>query len=285
MAGSPRHVQTGSDPHGVDSGRARRDNVLMSTKLVFPDDVRPDFPGFSKKAFTFLRGLKKNNDRAWFNPRKETYETECKFAMECLIGEFSPARGRKGLVVQGDPKAGVFRIYRDVRFAKNKQPYKPHVGAVLSRTGKRGEPGVVYIQIAPGNSFTSAGFWGPSGPVLTAWRNEMTADPEGWMDIVDDYSDVDPDKPGQAYMRAISTLSTMPRGFKEHADGPVADYLKWKSFLLTRKITDAEAQSTDLVDIIDDHAKRAAPLLQYGWRFTDTPADDDPRKHMRKRDT
>ena len=90
----------------------------MSIKLEFPDDVRPDFTGFPASAFDFFTGLKENNDRTWFKARKDTYDTDVKFVMECLVSEFSANRRPKGFPVQGDPKRGMFRIYRDVRVCK-----------------------------------------------------------------------------------------------------------------------------------------------------------------------
>jgi uncharacterized protein (DUF2461 family) len=87
----------------------------MAKDLDFPDDVRPDFQGFSPEAFAFLDGLKKNNDRSWFSDRKGVYDNDVKFSMECLLAEFSSDRRPSGLPVRGNPKRGMFRIYRDVR--------------------------------------------------------------------------------------------------------------------------------------------------------------------------
>ena len=91
----------------------------MTAKLVFPDDVRPDFEGFSDAAFGFLKGLARNNERGWFNENRETYETEVRFPLECLVAEFRPGGAGKELPVRGDPTRASFRIYRDIRFSKN----------------------------------------------------------------------------------------------------------------------------------------------------------------------
>ena len=82
-------------------------------------------------------------------------------------------------------------------------------------------------------------------------------------------------------MRSISTLKTMPRGFREHADSPVSEFIRWKSYLLTRRVSDKEASNRGLVEIVRKHALRATPLLNYGWEITDLADDDDPRRHMR----
>lgn len=248
-------------------------------KLVFPDDFRPDFQGFGPEAFKFLRGIKRNNDRAWFMPRKELYETEVKLAMECLVAEFGGERADPDLPVRGDPRKAQFRIYRDVRFSKNKSPYKTHVGAILSRSGARGDPGVVYIHVEPGNCFVSAGFWRSDPRMLMGWRTRMTEDPDEWLGIAGTYPSEE--QPSGLYMRAISALKTLPRGFKEQAESPIAEYLKWKSFLLTRKIDDETVGGRDIIDVIRDHARAAAPLLTYGWEIIDSPDVYDPRRHMR----
>ena len=129
----------------------------------------------------------------------------------------------------------------------------------------------------PGNCFVSAGFWRIDPPALTAWRRRMVDDPDEWLSIVGPYAD----GKDTAYMRTISALKTMPRGFKQDADSPVAGWVKWKSYLLTRPVEDADAKSRHLVDIVREHAVKAVPLLDFGWEIADIPADDDPRRHMR----
>jgi uncharacterized protein (TIGR02453 family) len=248
-----------------------------SAKLVFPDDFRPDFEGFRPAAFKFLRGLAGHNERAWFAERREIYDTELKFPMECLVAEFRDDAAGNGLPVRGDAKKSMFRLHRDVRFAKDKSPYKTHVGAILSRGGARSEPGVVYIHIQPGNCFVSAGFWRLDKEPLAAWRQRMAENPDEWLAIAGDYTDPD----GAVFMRAISALKTMPRGFRDHADSPVAEFIRWKSYLMTRNVSDAEVSDRGLVGIIRDHALLAVPLLNYGWEIVDSPADDDPRRHLR----
>ncbi len=250
----------------------------MSTRLVFPDDTRPDFEVCRDAACDFLRGLAGNNERAWFTARREIYESEIRFPLECLVAEFRPDGAGKGLPVRGDPARAIFRIHRDVRFSKNKQPYKTHAGAILSRSGGRDEAGVVYLHVQPGNCFVSAGFWRVDPPMLNAWRQRMIDMPEEWLAIVGPYAAAPGDAP---YMRAISTLKTMPRGYRDQAGTKAADYLKWKSFLLTRQVPDAVVKTRDFVGVIREHALASVPLLEYGWEVAEIPAEADPRRHMR----
>jgi uncharacterized protein (TIGR02453 family) len=261
--------------------RTRRKNAaaeaeVRSDRSLFPDDIRPDFEGFRPEAFKFLRGLKRRNERAWFQANKETYDAEVKFPLECLVAEFAPDRAAgRGLPVRGDPQRSLFRIHRDVRFSNDKRPYKTHAGAVLSRGGGRGEAGVVYVHIEPGNCRVSAGFWRPEPRELTAWRNRIVDDPEAWLDLVESYANAK----GRFFMRTISALQRLPRGFQAHRGTSIEPWLLWKSFLLTCLVNDAEAQSRGLVDIVRATARAAAPLLEYGWAVTDAPAEKDPRRH------
>ena len=249
----------------------------MAKTLDFPDDIRPDFQGFSPTALTFLDDLRKNNARDWFKPRKETYDTEIKFPMECLLGEFTSDRRPAGFPVQGDPKRGLFRIYRDVRFSKDKNPYKTHAGAVMTRSGAKGDPGVIYVHIEPGGSFLSAGFYSLDKEYLAAWRSRIAEDPDRFLDIIAPFS-----KPrGRYFLRNRGALNTMPRGFQEFADSPVAEYLKWKHFLVGRSLTDKQVQSRKLRDHIRELADMAGPFLDLGWEILETAYEDDPRRHMR----
>lgn len=252
----------------------------MAKTLDFPDDVRPDFQGFAPEAFSFLEGLRKNNDRDWFKARKDIYDTEIKFTMECLLGEFTANRRPPDFPVLGDPKKGMFRIYRDVRFSKDKNPYKTHAGAVMTRSGGKGDPGIIYVHIEPGGSFLSAGFYSLDKEFLSAWRTRIATDPDRFFDLIEPFA-----KPRVKYfLRHRGALKTMPRGFQEYADSPVADYIKWKHFLIGRSLTDKQAQSRKLLDHIRDLADIAKPFLSFGWDIHETAYEDDPRRHMRTRE-
>ena len=108
----------------------------------------------------------------------------------------------------------------------------------------------------------------------------MVKDPEEFMGVVAPFV-----KPNSKYfLRHRGALKTMPRGFQEHADSPVADYIKWKHFLIGLKINDRQAQSRKLVELVGELANIALPFLSYGWSILETAYEDDPRKHMRKKE-
>ena len=121
------------------------------------------FAGFRSAAFAFLNELRDNNDPAWFKPRKVVYEAEVLAPFRDLIVAVGAALGEAGLPLVGDPRRGIFRIYRDVRFSPDKRLYKTHAGAVLTRSGSKRDPGLLYLHVAPGESMAAAGWSLASG--------------------------------------------------------------------------------------------------------------------------
>src|SRR6516164_9849986 len=144
----------------------------------------PGFAGFRPAAFAFFSELQENNDPAWFKPRKVRYEAEVLAPFRELIAAVGERLGRAGLPLVGDPRRGIFRIYRDVRFSPDKRLYKTHAGAVLTRSGGRRDPGVLYIHLAPSDSMVAAGFWHPEPALLARLRRAVLADADGFMAIV-----------------------------------------------------------------------------------------------------
>jgi uncharacterized protein (TIGR02453 family) len=110
------------------------------------------FAGFRPAALEFFAGLRDHNDPLWFKPRKAIYETEVLAPFRALLLTLSPQLEAVGIPLVGDPDRGIFRIYRDVRFSANKQLYKTHAGAVLTRSGRKGDPGLLYVHVEPGES-------------------------------------------------------------------------------------------------------------------------------------
>ena len=222
----------------------------------------PPFPGFRPEAFDFLRQLAQNNERDWFKPRKETYDDEVLWPMRCLVADASRQAAALGLPLTGDPKRSLFRIYRDIRFSKNKNPYKTHAGAVLSRSGERRDNGVVYIHVEPGKAFIAGGFWRPETSLLRAWRARMAEAPALFLEMTRRL-----DTAGLALDYGQDTLKRMPRGFENLADTEVAHYLRWKSFIVSRTVSDEALQSPDFTQALVQMMHDALPLLEYGWQL------------------
>lgn len=219
----------------------------------------PPFPGFRPEAFDFLRALAANNERDWFKPRKQIYDDEVKWPLQCLLSDVAQRAADENLPLRADAKKSMFRIYRDTRFSKDKAPYKPHGSGVLTRSGDKKEPGGVYVQIKPGDCFLSAGFWNIGREHLAAWRERMVAEPSGFLALADDLASKGLELEARDY------LQRMPRGFSEHAESPVADYLRYKGFFVTRHFANETTQTPDFARDVIALMHDVMPLLEYGW--------------------
>ena len=224
------------------------------------------FAGFRPAAFAFFRELQDNNDPAWFKPRKALYETEVLAPFRDLIVAVGETSGQAGLPLVGDPRRGIFRIYRDVRFSPDKRLYKTHAGAVLTRSGGRRDPGVLYIHLAPSDSMVAAGFWHPEPALLTRLRRSVLGDPDAFLAIAGRLT------AAGCPLSSDERLSRLPRGFEAAKGTAVAEYVGWKSFTAHRMLSDAEMQSPALVDRIVDFAHTVLPLLEWGWAAVDDEA-------------
>jgi uncharacterized protein (TIGR02453 family) len=243
--------------------------------------IAEGFAGFRPAAFAFFRELQNNNDPAWFKPRKALYEAEVLAPFRELIAAVGDALGRAGLPLAGDPKGSIFRIYRDVRFSSDKHLYKTHAGAVLTRSGNKRDPGVLYLHVAPGESMVAAGFWHPEPALLTRLRRAVLDDPDDFLAIVDRLAAAD------CPLTSDDKLSRSPRGFESAKGTPVADYVGWKSFTAHRMLSDTEMQSPTLVGRIADFAHTVLPLLEWGWAVIDDEAPvaiRTPRRPLPKPD-
>lgn len=223
----------------------------------------PPFPGFRPEAFGFLRDLKAHNDRAWFQPRKAVYEDELLWPMRCLVAGLGRDLPARGLPITGDPQRSIFRIYRDTRFSKNKDPYKTHVGAYLTRSGDRQEDGGVYVHVAPGDVFVGGGFWSPDPALLRRWRERLASSPGEFLDVAEALRE------GGLDLRYQDSLKRLPRGYEAHADAPVADALRARGIFATRPFTEAEAVDPAWADRAAETALALRPLLEWGWGLTE----------------
>jgi uncharacterized protein (TIGR02453 family) len=225
------------------------------------------FAGFRPAAFEFFAGLRANNDPAWFKPRKDVYEAEVLAPFRGLIMALTEALRETGIPLVGDPKHAIFRIYRDVRFSPDKRLYKTHAGAVLTRSGNKRDPGLLYLHLAPGESMAAAGFWHPSPDQLTRLRRAILADPDGFLRLAADLDRA------RHPIASDERLSRPPRGFEAAKGTPIADHVCWKSFTTHMRLDDADMQSAGVIDRIVGFARRVMPFLDWGWSALD---DDAP---------
>jgi uncharacterized protein (TIGR02453 family) len=225
--------------------------------------VSSGFPGFRAATFAFLNELRDNNDPAWFKPRKAVYEAEVLGPFRELIVAVGEALHQAGLPLVGDPRRGIFRIYRDVRFSKDKRLYKTHAGAVLTRSGDKRNPGLLYLHVAPGESMVAAGFWHPEPARLAKLRGAILVDADAFLALAAEL-----ERAGHP-ISSDARLSRPPRGFEAAKGTPVAEYVGWKSFTARTALNDAEMQLPTLVDRVVGFAHTVMPLLEWGWAAID----------------
>lgn len=209
-----------------------------------------------KQTFDFLKQLKENNDREWFQANREAYEAalaNVKAFITALIKELSSFDPH----INTDIQAGkcLFRIYRDTRFSKDKTPYKNWFAAGISVDGRKLDGPEYYLHIEPGKNFLAAGYWRPEKQHLDSIRQEIdynftgleeALQQGGWS--VDDLSSED-------------KLKRAPAGYNE--DDPHIDVLKLKSFILYQPFDDKQLCGAKGLELLVDTAKRILPFKSF----------------------
>ena len=186
----------------------------------------------------FLKDLKKNNNKPWFEKNKDLY-LGAKEDIEHLVEQVIEGFGKIDPDIANlQPKDCTYRIYRDVRFSKDKTPYKINMGAYLNRGGKKAPTAGYYMHIEPGRSMAGGGLWMPLAPELNKVRQEIDYSLSEWNSIVTARAFKKNFREG---LEKEDQLSRPPKGYDE--ENPAIEYLKLKSFIVTRSFTDAEIQS------------------------------------------
>jgi len=252
------------------------------------------FAGFSTEDLGFLTGLAANNDKAWFTAHRAVYDERLKPAMGGLIAALNAEFAARDLPFAGDAKTSIFRIHRDVRFSKDKRPYKTHVAASLTREGDKKAPGAVYVHIEPEGGparaleaqtidpldpstlpsakaahddyagegpFVTAGFYlWDQRPLVDAFRKQIIADPRAWLAVEKVLDD------NGLKLEDGAPVKRMPKGFDEHAGGPLEAAVKKTQWLVERRLTGGELADPNLPSLIAAFAAQVRPLFAFGWR-------------------
>ncbi|ALU75007.1 TIGR02453 family protein [Tenacibaculum finnmarkense genomovar ulcerans] len=202
-----------------------------------------------KSIFQYLENLKQNNNRDWFTDQKPRF-VEVQKSVKEFYGKVSENLETHDVI----DKFKLFRIYRDVRFSKDKTPYKTHFSGSFSRKGSHLRGGY-YLQIEPGNSFLAGGFWQPNKEDLLRIRKEIELDASEFREILNN----------PEFVKNFGTkfegdeLKSAPRGFdKNHPD---IDLLRKKGFIAVRNFTDKEVLSNNFLSEIDTSYKALRPFF------------------------
>ena len=204
----------------------------------------------SKEVIDFLNELKANNDRDWFAANKSRFKD-----VQSVAKDFYAAIQEDLNEHDEIEKFKMFRIYRDVRFSKDKSPYQPHFAGSFSRAGAHRRGGY-YLRIRPGESFIATGFWQPEAKDLLRIRKEFERDASEIRSIIGDntFKGIWGDMVGEE-------VKTAPKGFSK--EDPNIDLIRKKGFVFVRNFSDKEVVKNDFLETIDNSFRAIRPYFDY----------------------
>lgn len=215
----------------------------------------PPFPGFDRKGLQFFKDLKENNNREWFTPeRKKIFEDHLLEPMRLLLGELRARFREEDLNFSPNPKGGIFRIYRDTRFSKDKTPFKTHMGAMVPYANEGKEGVGNYIHIEPGACFYGGGAYFIESAGLRRLREKIANDPDRLRRIIKDVEKSFGPLQGEKLKRG-------PAGFDK--DHPALDLLLYTQMWVSKSFPDKLATSRELVDWIVIKTRESAEFNTY----------------------
>jgi uncharacterized protein (TIGR02453 family) len=231
---------------------------------VIPEDPAPIFEGFTKETFKFLHGLKKNNNKEWFEDHREDYEMHLRNPSKALAHAMGQYFRDHNMPVAGNAKTSLFRINRDIRFSKDKSPYKTHVGLSFPLEGTKKEEWCgYYIGMEPAKTgkgmsvFAGGGVYMPMPPHLKRIRAKIGQEHEVLRKVLSTKSFL------SIYPKGLTgdSLKRIPAGYSE--SHPVADWLKMKSFLFGCDLSENDLLREDLPEVLGAKFKAALPVVLF----------------------
>lgn len=223
-----------------------------------------NFTGFPEDGLRFLRDLAANNSADWFKPRRDEYEATVRGPMIDLVADLLTLAAARKLPLNGDPVKAIFRIHRDVRFSKDKRPYKTHCGASLTRTGTKLAPGLFYIHIEPGACFAGGGFWHADPADLDRLRQRIMTWPDRFIDVVKAL-----DANGIPLAEDEEAAKRLPRGYEAAKGTDIEPFLKHRNLTARTPLSDADIRDPGLPLRLLDRYLAVLPLLEFGWAAVD----------------
>lgn len=205
---------------------------------------------FPDALFDFLKRLKRNNKREWFQRHKDEYELLVKQPALRFISEFAGPLYEITPHLAANPKSSLFRIYRDTRFSHDKRPYKTHLAMRFSHAGRDVHSPGFYLHIEPDGCFAAAGLWHPEPPVLLKVRSAIVARPEEWRKVRKLLNWDDANK-----------LSRPPRGFP--CNHEFVDDLKLRDLGTAVDFTDKQVCSPKFMETFAGACRSMSPLARF----------------------
>jgi uncharacterized protein (TIGR02453 family) len=239
--------------------RADKDRLTRGDTMALTE-----WRGLPRAGLDFLRGLRRNNRKEWFEARRDTYEAALRGPLRALAEAMDVRLARFAPEIVGDPRRSLFRIHRDVRFSNDKSPYKTNAGLwFYHRDAGRGvgqESGGgagFYLHVEPGNCFVAGGLWMPPKPALDRIRGRLDEAPHDLARIVRT----------PAFRRAFGALdeeamlTRTPRGFAP--DHPAATWLRYKSFTASAELPESALLRADLPRVLERRFVALLPLVRW----------------------
>jgi uncharacterized protein (TIGR02453 family) len=214
-------------------------------------------PHFTPEGLRFLRGLKRNNRREWFEERRAIFELEVKAPMLALIERLTAGMAGYAPAHVRPAAKCLFRIYRDTRFSSDKSPYKSHLGAWWSRQGMEKTSGAgYYLHVSGTELVIAAGAYMPEKEQTLAIRRRLLDQHAEWRRLIQD----------RKLLRAFQVhdpmaLSRPPKGFC--ADHPAIEWIKWRQWGVTAHLPAEEALRPDLAQVAEKRFRLATPLVSF----------------------
>jgi uncharacterized protein (TIGR02453 family) len=217
------------------------------------------FQGFGPQALPFFKALAFHQSKEWFEENRETYETAVKAPMGDLVDDVAARLAKAKVPVKGDRKSSVFRIHRDVRFSKNKDPYKTNAGVALTRSGSKNDPGILYFHLSPEECFFAAGFHLPDPAQLAKLRGSAARTPKAFKQMTAKLA------AAGLTLSEGDLLKRAPRGFEDVDDPEIITATRLKTFICLRPVTEPAIHKPALLDDFCAFATESLPLLEWGW--------------------
>lgn len=206
----------------------------------------------------FLTALKKNNNKLWLDANRKQYDAAKADYLQLVQRVIESSAAFDESLGNLQAKDCVFRVNRDIRFSKDKSPYKTNMGASFSKAGKKGNDAGYYFHAEPGQSFAGGGFYMPSPPELVKIRQEIDYNFEEWNKIVQNktFNKVFPKG-----VNGVDVLIRPPKGYDEN--NPAIGYLKMKGFIVTRPLSDNDLTNKNLLKEIIVSFKAMKPMIDF----------------------
>lgn len=227
------------------------------TRPSTADASSPANPWFSPEAFEFLRKLKRNNRREWFEARRDVYERELKQPMLSLIGQIMHGMMDYAPNHLRPPQKCMLRIYRDTRFSADKTPYKTHLAAWWTRNGlEKTSGGGYYLHVSPTELILAAGVYMPPKEQLFAVRQHLLANHAEFRKLIKN-------KKLRARMTTHDpqALTRPPKGFP--VDHAAIEWIKWRQWGVIGTLPAEEALKPKLAATVETYFRLAAPLVDF----------------------